>query len=300
MSKPLTRLEAIKGTRIAQAIGAVCLIGALAVAAVGLPGVWAPPPAEALELPDVSPPGQNGSASDEAKRRVNGTALASRLDMVSNRPRVPVVDVPVMTTDIVELPVVDLPPEVEPGIKYLGNVTLGPRRMALISNDDKQSFVGVGGKVGDLTLDVIETEWIRLTSGSTEKIITLAPRGEQVVTRANGGGMGAQGGMSAQQMRNMQAGAARAGAQTRPTAAQILAQRSGTRVATPAANQATPFAGSPFPDQPRNQRYQQYREKLMSSGEYSTEQEVNEAAIKLTEQEYVEGLIPGANPKGVK
>lgn len=293
MSKRLTRTEAMKGTRLAQVVGVVCVAGALAVAAVGLPGVSAPPPVKAIELPDLSHEGAKDATGGQEKRRLNGAALASRLEMVSNRPRVPVVEPPVVETGNEDVPVVDVPPATEANIKYLGAVSLGVRRLALLTLEDRQSFVAVGGKIGEHTLDVIETEWVRLTLGGKEKIVTLSPKGEQVVTKASGASAGAGGRV------NQPGNAARQGSQARPTAAQILAQRNSAPRS--AVSQATPVTmSSPFPDPARSQRYQQFREKLMSSGEYSTEQEVNEAAIKLTEQEYVEGLIPGANPKGVK
>jgi hypothetical protein len=163
-------------TRLAQVATGLGLLGATAVAMVGLPADSIdPPPADINQL--VPPPPAQVHTPQPAAFPLDNIATAERFSRIANRPK------PV----IVEQPKADpLPPQASPQatITYHGIVTMGSLRFGLIKHDGKQRFVSIGAKVGnDLTVASIEPERLVL---EPDLVIPLAERTGSAVTVAGG------------------------------------------------------------------------------------------------------------------
>ncbi|MBL9000000.1 MAG: hypothetical protein JNK25_02550 [Phycisphaerae bacterium] len=292
-ASPLDRRQAVARTRAAQ-IGVVALAACGGgIVAFGLPGVKPPQPLKPLTLPVVEEALEPDDEQEISKVVVDLGAVADRFGRISNRPSIPAPP-PLVTEDPkgAEPPPPPPPPPTE-DVKFLGLVHLGTMKMALVSKSDKQSFVSLGGKVGDETVSAItESE---ITIGG--KAIKLTPKGADLVTRVSGSGSGVPAGMPGAakftppgvpggiNTRNNPASAAAA-------AARAAAARAAKSNQAPVFN-ASPVPAAPFPDPARNSRYQQLLEKYRGSGEFKTEIEIAEAAMKQTDNEAVTGQLPG-------
>ncbi|MBS0197660.1 MAG: hypothetical protein JSR77_12975 [Planctomycetes bacterium] len=288
---PLDRQRAVARTRLAQAGVVACIALGGAIAAFGLPGVRPPAETEPLKVTELAP---GPTTSEAVKPSMNLSPIADRLALVSNHPVVPKVE-EVKTDGKTEAPPPPPPAPVE-DVKFLGLVHLGTARMALVAKADKQMFVSVGSKVGEDTVTEISETEIKVGT----RTIKLSPKAATLITHAgsSSGGTGAPGmpgmpgmpgGKNTGAMNFQNQAAANAALAARAAASKAGGIRpqpmpQGNYSAVPAA---------PFPDPARNGRYQQLIEKYRNAGEYKTELEVAEAAMKQTDQEAISGQIPG-------
>jgi hypothetical protein len=299
----LDRNAALSRAKSARVIALVLAGVGATVAVFGLPGLRLP---EVGKVEVIDEPVTPQAAETESKKPViHFAAVAERLAMVNNHPLVPQLE-PLVPVDGGAAPTAPQPPaEIA---KYLGVVAMGPARMALISHEDKQSFVAVGGKIGEHVVREIAEDHIVLEGGADGITINLSPKGEDLVTHA-GGGVAAP---------NAFAGnpAAAALAAKRPANAIIngvppAARAAAARAGTPAAKPVMPAAGpsqpsfSPnFPyshimaDPQRRQRFAELQTKLRNTGEYKSQTEIDEAAAKATEEEFLG--VSGQQKKGEK
>lgn len=296
-ASPLDRQRAASRTRLAQAGVFVAIACGGGIVAFGLPGVKPPPPVEPLTLPEPAPEETPAPADEKPVSVFDIDATSDRFSMIGNRPAPPYVAPPPTDTARGEEPPPPPPPPPADDTKFLGVVRMGAAKLALIARADKQSFVGVGGRVGDETVTAISEK--EITIGS--KTIPLTPKGSEVVSRASSadagaGAMGAKGNTAG--MPGVSNG------RTNPATAATLAARAAasraanSRAAAPGGSMGAPMA--PFPDPVRNNRYQQLLEKLRAGGEFKTEAEVAEAAMKYTENEAITGQLQGFDSSLVK
>ena len=275
----IDRGSAGRRTTTARAVAVTLGVVAAGVLLVDLPG---------LSLPEAKVPSLDDATAPEVdapevttRPTIDFAGIAERLAMVGNTPSVPKVEAaPAEGSKAPE-------PTATPAAaaaRYLGVVAMGSTRMALVVQDSKQRFVKVGDQLGESTVREIRDESITLEGSGGRSVIDLAPKGAEVVTQAAGAGGG---------------GAPFAG---NPAAAAMAARTAAMR-AQPGAAKATPprpapqmpgnFQASPvtsFPhiqaDPARRQRFAELQAKLRSSGEYKTQTDIDEAAAKLTEEEF--------------
>ncbi len=288
----IDRGSAGRRTTTARAVAVTLGVIAAGVLLIDLPG---------LGLPEATAPSLDADATPEAaapqvagRPDIDFAGIAQRLSMVGNKPSVPKVDVPteVATTQ----PATPAAPAEE--ARYLGVVAMGSARMALVVKDSKQRFVKVGDQLGELTVRAIRDESITLEGPGGRSVIELAPKGADVVTQAAGATGGAGG------MPTAFAGNPAAAAMAARTAA-MRAQPGGPKVTPPRPApqmpgnfQAAPMSNFPHiqADPARRQRFAELQAKLRSSGEYKSQVDIDEAAAKLTEEEFQNEALQ----KGIK
>ncbi|HYE63635.1 MAG TPA: hypothetical protein VD997_16710 [Phycisphaerales bacterium] len=173
----LSKQKATTLTRAAQ--GALALLVVAAGAAVAMSSRFASDPERAgpLVLPTVDL-GNGKNTPAPINNNIDFAAVGDRLGAVSNHPK-PVVVATNNAPGAAQPP----PPAPVNEMKYLGAVGVGANKVALISDNGRQRFVSVnddlaGGKVEQIT----DTE-VRV-GGAASKVITLASRSSDVVTRA--------------------------------------------------------------------------------------------------------------------
>jgi Tfp pilus assembly protein PilP len=299
----LDRNAALSRAKSARVVALVLAGVGVTVAVFGLPGLHLPEVAK-VEVVEESVAPQ--VAENEPKKPViHFTAVAERLAMVNNHPLVPQLE-PVTP---VEGGIAETTPQAPTEIaKYLGVVSLGAARMALISHDDKQSFVEVGGKIGEHVVREIAEDHIVLEGGADGITINLSPKGENLVTHA-GGGVAAPNAFAGNPAAAALAAKRPANAVMNgvPPAPRAAAAKGGTPAARPATPVATPVQPSFSPNFPyshimadpqRRQRFAELQTKLRNTGEYKSQTEIDEAAAKATEEEFLG--VSGQQKKGEK
>lgn len=176
---PMDRGKARTYSHVAQAGLVVAAGAALTVAALGLPFLRAPGDPKSLTLPTVDLPQAPKTADDPAKAPVDFSAVAQRLVLVSNSPRLPdatPTDTPAPT---------DSPPTTPQGnqTRFLGVATIGTVRVALVHDGTRQRFVRLGDHIGDDTVIAITDTKITLRGPTGERDLDLAPRTGPIVTK---------------------------------------------------------------------------------------------------------------------
>ena len=289
---PLDRQTAANRTRIAQMAAALVIAAGIAIVVFGVPGVKLPAVVTPGPIADVDLKPVADTA--DAKPKVNFGAVADRFSLVSNRPVTPVEAPP-------PVPVAEVKPEPPPApptedAKFLGIVAMGSTKMALIAKADKQFFVGVGGKVGDQTVEEISEHAVRMSG--TPSTLELTPKGTEVVTHAGAAGGGANpfaagGARPHPNMLNAQNNKNNPNAAILNAQAAARAARGGSGRAMPNVPPSMPASLSVptsyahiFNDPAKRARFEQLQAKFRGSNEYAGEAEINEAAAKFTDQEY--------------
>lgn len=151
---PVTRSTARKLTLVGQALAALLTLGTVAIFALGLPEPApiaepaAPEPgAGSIDLPE--PDAAQDLFPDNAA--VDFQAITARISLVENAPRTDAPETPANTegTDG-EGPEGEIPAgslTLQDRVKFLGVVTLGSRRAAMLRVDDQQRITSEGGAV---------------------------------------------------------------------------------------------------------------------------------------------------------
>lgn len=284
-------------TKAAQAGAVILLASGAAIAMMGLPG-FSLPPAPILETGPVAIATPAPEQVVQPLLPVDFSAIADRLGLISNKPLLPPQDP--ATTDPTIAEIASPPPMAEIA-KYLGPVTMGAVRLALIVKEEKQHFVKVGDKVGDATVESIGDTSLTFTTQGGTTTVEISPKGTSIVTVAGGGGMG--GGPFAGA--GNKGGAGRMPAQNQ---AVIAAQRAAIARGQVRNNIATPVGVSPafayghiLADPQRRARFTEIQAKLRGGGEFKPGPELDEAAAKLTEEEFQQAAGSNAPPaKGGK
>ncbi|MEY3231251.1 MAG: hypothetical protein RL689_1340 [Planctomycetota bacterium] len=288
----IDRGSAGRRTTTARAVAVTLGVIAAGVLLIDLPG---------LGLPEATAPSLDAGATPEAaapqavgRPDIDFAGIAQRLSMVGNKPSVPKVDVPteVATTQ----PATPAAPAEE--ARYLGVVAMGSARMALVVKDSKQRFVKVGDQLGELTVRDIRDESITLEGPGGRSVIDLAPKGADVVTQAAGatGGSGNPAAAFAGNPAAAAMAARTAAMRAQPGAPKVTPPRPAPQM--PGNFQATPMSNFPHiqADPARRQRFAELQAKLRSSGEYKSQVDIDEAAAKLTEEEFQNEALQ----KGIK
>ena len=288
----IDRGSAGRRTTTARAVAVTLGVIAAGVLLIDLPGLGLPeakvPSLDEGETPEVAAPEVAGRPD------IDFAGIAQRLSMVGNKPAVPKVE---PATEVATTPPAQPAAPAEEA-RYLGVVAMGSSRMALVVKDSKQRFVKVGDQLGELTVREIRDASITLEGPGGRSVIDLAPKGAEVVTHTSGA-PGAAGGNPA-----AFAGNPAAAAMAARTAA-MRAQPGGSKVAPPRPApqmpgnfQATPMSNFPHiqADPARRQRFAELQAKLRNSGEYKSQVDIDEAAAKLTEEEFQNEALQ----KGIK
>lgn len=264
----------------ARAMAVTLGVVAAGVLLIDLPG---------LSLPEATVPSLEGGAAPEvespaaARPDIDFAGIAERLSMVGNRPAVPKVET--APSEGSKAPEPAPAPEAE-AARYLGVVAMGKARMALVVQDSKQRFVKVGDVLGELTVREIRDESITLEGAAGRTVIDLAAKGAEVVTQAAGGGGGGAAAPFAGNPAAAAMAARTAAMRAQPGASKMTPPRPPPQM--PGNFQASPVASFPHiqADPARRQRFAELQAKLRSSGEYKTQTDIDEAAAKLTEEEF--------------
>lgn len=289
----LDRTAAVSRTKAARIAALVLAAGGVLIAIIGLPGLSLP----AIPKIEIAEPVAQPAATTTgpAHSNVNFAAVAERFAMVNNRPVVPVVEVPTVDANA---PTETAPPPPPAEVaKFLGVVNMMKSRMALIAREEKQSFVKVGDKIGEHTVREINDDQLILEAGGERTTISLTAKGEDMVTHAAaaagatnpfGNVPGAP--RAPQRPGNAAQNAALAarGAKGNPAARAI------PQPTQPQVNPSFPYAHI-MADPQRRQRFAEIQAKLRNAGEYKSQMELDEAAAKMTDDEF-----GGSGQKGVK
>lgn len=154
----MDRANAKKFTLAAQALagmGALALVGAAIVAVPG-GAIERPPAPGTVILPEIT--SAASSSQDQALARADGASTAARLARVANHPKRPDAPEPAPATPTEVAP----SPAAGPSISYLGAVTIGNRKRALLRLDGGQRFVSVGDKVSEKEVETIEDDHVMI------------------------------------------------------------------------------------------------------------------------------------------
>lgn len=280
-SGPMDLGTAARFTRFGQ-VGAIVLAGCAAGAMVlvdGRTSVAKAPDEQSLKLPAVDERDENKPVSVEPADLL---AVADRLGQIANRPKaIELPATPENSQAAIDTP--PKPPEPTGVLKYLGMVKFGQLKMGLVVDGTKQRFVKAGDELSEGTVSEVTQEHVSLTpkSGGTAKLLELAPKSSDVVTRTTGGGpipmMNGAGGANGANMMGglpvnsgvpvVQSGRTPKGTLKRPTPP--------SNNFAPGVNKAMPI--STLSGQERSQRIQQMREQMKASGQYKTDGELNAA-----------------------
>ena len=280
----IDRGSAGRRTTTARGVAAALGVVAVAVLMIDLPGLGLPE----AKVPSLEPAAPEAEAQAAASGPgIDFAGIAERLSMVGNRPSVPKVE-PVVT----EGPKAPEPAPVEAvaeATRFLGVVAMGSVRMALVVSDSKQRFLKVGDQLGELTLRQIRDDSITLEGPGGRSVVDLAPKGTEIVTRAAGGGAGGGGGGGGPFAGNPAAAAmaARTAAmRTQSNTAKLTPPRPPPQM--PGNFQAMPMSNFPHiqADPARRQRFAELQAKLRGTGEYKSQTDIDEAAAKMTEEEF--------------
>jgi hypothetical protein len=154
----MDRSSAKKWTIAAQALagaGALALAGA---AIVTVPGgaIERPPAPGDVIIPDIA--SGDSAGQDAPAVRADGQATAARLARVANHPKRAEAPAQAPTAPVEVTP----PPSAGASISYLGAVTMGTRKRALLRLDGGQRFVSVGDKVSDQPVEEIHDDHVMI------------------------------------------------------------------------------------------------------------------------------------------
>jgi len=274
-------------TRAAQIGAAVLFVAAGAIIALGVPGLKLPS-SRTLDTDPAAVVADVAGPSAQLQPQVNYAAIADRLAMINNKPVLPVVVEPPKSDGAVVEAVA--PPPVAEIAKYLGPVSLGATKMALIVKDEKQIFIKIGDKVGDATLESVSDASLSFTINGSTTTVELTPKGTDVVTHAGAGGGGASsfqraGGKALNQMGRTPNNNQNIVAAQRAELLRAQASRRNSGV-VPVQNSPGFAYGHIMADPQRRARFSEIQTKLRGTGEYKSAIELDEAAAKLTEEEF--------------
>jgi hypothetical protein len=261
----LSKQKATTLTRAAQATFALLLVGAGAAIAVSSRFADAPEHAGPLVLPTVQLDGSK-TTGVAISNNIDFGGVADRLAAVSNHPK------PVITAAAPPGTGPTQPPPPSNELKYLGAVGVGASKVALISEGGKQRFVGInddlsGGKVESIT----DTE-VRI-SGNVSKTITLAGRGNEVLTRAGRPGPATAGAP----LSNRNGG-------VNPTTLQPYQPMTAAQPMTPGDELRAKANIPDYVHRGEEQAFLSVRESLRASEKYESEEQLNELASKIWEE----------------
>lgn len=290
----LDRTAAVSRTKTARIAALVLAAGGVIIAVIGLPGLSLPAiPTVEIAEPVAQP---TATTTGPAHSSVNFAAVAERFAMVSNRPVVPVAEVP--TVDAGAVTETAPPPPPAEVAKFLGVVDMMKSRMALIAREDKQSFVKVGDKIGEHTVREINNDQLVLEAGGERTTISLTAKGEDMVTHATAaaGTTNPFGNVPGAPRAPQRPGnaAQNAAALAARGAKGNAAARAIPQPVQPQVNPSFPYAHI-MADPQRRQRFAEIQAKLRNAGEYKSQTELDEAAAKMTDDEF-----GGSGQKGVK
>lgn len=255
----MNRSQAISLTHVAQGALAVGAVALGAVAFVGLPTEPPQAPPEEVVLPPVE---QTTAAAEPAAAPLNGAereGLARRMGRISNAPRKPEAVAAEPT-----------PPETAPApvelVTYHGMLDSPRRRLALIKDNGTQRFVAMSDKVGDLMVEVIEADHIRL---GPSKVIPLADR--------NGGAVS----LGVADSTGDVAARRRFDDAARPSPLASMGAAGRPQKAVNRKGGASIPAGLSPEDLPL---WRKTRAQMLASGEYKAGPDLNEMAMKMMEE----------------
>lgn len=273
MTTPLLDpVTAARLTRFAQA-GAVALVACAAGAFAILPGRSAQPAPADLKVPVAEEPKEE--SKPVAAEPVDLAGVAERLAMVSNHPKVPEpVSAPNAEAGRDGATPAPGVPEVKDPVRYLGPVQMGGLRLALVTEGNRQRFARLGAELTEGTLKLIEDQRITLDAKGTDKVIELAPKTSDVVTRASGAGSQPFiPGVTPNQPNRFPP---QAMVQNVNPAVRVKGQPAGMNRAMPVPQPpGSPFPGNLSPE--RVQRLQEMRDKMRANGKYANDEELNAA-----------------------
>lgn len=145
--KTTTREKAKAVSLAAKAGAALAAAAAIAVAGLGLPGAAPAAPQGPLALPDT--PGYTPPQIDTGAQisQVNLSGTSRRFGALSNAPRIPeAAPTPDFET---EAPPPTPPAPTGPEIKYLGPISVGSLKLAMVTVDNVQKVVGRNERIAD-------------------------------------------------------------------------------------------------------------------------------------------------------
>lgn len=172
----LSKQKATTLTRAAQAALALLVVGAGAAIAMSSRFGSEPERAGTLVLPVVDVSGGKNSVA-AVSNDIDFSAVGDRLGAVSNHPK------PVVVASTPGPGPNQPPTPAATEMKYLGAVGVGANKVALITDNGKQRFVGINDDLGGGKVESITDTEVRI-GGSASKVLTLASRSTDVVTRA--------------------------------------------------------------------------------------------------------------------
>lgn len=201
MSQTITRANAASTTRITRAAAVVFAAVAVGLGLAGLPDRDRPStePAPPFD-PGAPAEGQNAGAVTPASfTPVDSEAVAARLSMLGNAPKIARAEPPVTPTD--PQPTTDPSGEtvfssIEDRVRYMGMVQLGETRAALVRIDGRQQIVREAATVPpppehseypELTIERINGAQIVVSDGETRTPVRIATRSGPSITMASGG-----------------------------------------------------------------------------------------------------------------
>jgi hypothetical protein len=308
MKQPVDRVAAVRSARLAQVAAGALALGGCGLAVFGLPGAAAPThPPETIEIKEVSL--SRGAADPLASLApVDFGGVSGRLGLLSNAPKVEAAPVKIDETPSAAPPP---PPPPPPAVRYLGMVSLGGVRLALIHDGTKQRFVGVGAVLSDgRRVKVIEDGRLVVEGPDGEAEILLAPRSGDLLTHAASpaGGLGKGG---AQPLGARAPGdvpfSSAAGAAAQPGGASPASANASAAAAAARARAMADLAarrkaeskggddglkgvirdakGRVVKDLTQDVRADELRDKLKASGRYTGKEELESALREMLEQE---------------
>jgi hypothetical protein len=174
---PLDRPQTGMYTKVMQGVFAVTGAAAVTVAGLGVSRQTSDAPVELVadELPSLP------KDTSVAMAPLDYAGSATRLGTASNAPR-PTPPPPPPTTDKVE-PVAPPPAPVEAQLKYLGPVSLGEARLALMNVGGKQRFIGLNEMLEHERVAEIASEKVRLAKTLRARKLPATSCGKRGVRR---------------------------------------------------------------------------------------------------------------------
>lgn len=278
MPGPVSRHAARTQAIVAQSAFAALVVVGAGVLAMGLPGLRGAEAVPEPTLPQFELPAASQSTG-LTLRPVDLGGVSQRLTLVSNSPK---------TQAPPDKPVEAAPPPPPPAeTRFLGVMSMGSAKRALLVEGGRQKFVRVGDALADgsRVVEIHETSVVVESEAGVRRTIELAARSGDRVTRAvpnatfvspspafskGGGTTGAirpattTAAITSGDGKSLRISAGSGGgANTKPTA---------RRPGTP--------DGSP-------ERFEEIRTKLRSSGQFKSEDELNDRLKQLFEEESI-------------
>lgn len=177
----LHRSAARRWTRLAQALVLVLIVGAVAMAGVGMPEL-APP--KALDLDAIRQEANRALAEDTHETDGTGQAadepqldvefLASQLAMIHNAPQP--AEVPVEPDDPVDLNNPETAPGSTGSIALVGSVISPTRRVAVLRVDGRQMMIAQGSTRDGIEVLEVGDGFVRLSRDGVPERLDQSPR----------------------------------------------------------------------------------------------------------------------------